>query len=127
MVKRPAPETKMLFRGVHGRLELDLYGRDKSQAGAVVPTFYSLAGEEVNIPKQFQEAFRGVTKAVNCVGCSHLSLCQGTRGASSGVRTRQISEPRSRERIVMSGRGVKGREGNMHEKLKHYALVICLF
>jgi len=81
MVKRPAPETKMLFRGVHGRLELDLYGRDKSQAGAVVPTFYSLAGEEVNIPKQFQEAFRGVTKAVNCVGCSHLSLCQGTRGA----------------------------------------------
>jgi len=48
-------------------------------------------------------------------------------GASSGVRTRQISEPRSRERIVMSGRGVKGREGNMHEKLKHYALVICLF
>ena len=69
--KRPVLQTKVLFRGVHGRLELDLSGKDKSQAGAVVPTFYSLAGEEVTIPKRFQEAIRAVTTAVNCVGCSH--------------------------------------------------------
>ena len=69
--KRPFLETKMLFRGVHGRLELDLSGKDKSQAGAVVPTFYSLAREEVTIPKRFQEAIQAVTTAVSCIGCSH--------------------------------------------------------
>jgi hypothetical protein len=43
--KRPVLETKVVFRGIHGRLELDLSGKDKNQAGAVLPTFYSLAGE----------------------------------------------------------------------------------
>src|SRR5208283_4588933 len=59
--KRPPLETKVLFRGIHGRLELDLSGKDKSQAGVVLPTFYSLAGEEMTIPKQFHEAIRAVT------------------------------------------------------------------
>ena len=69
--KRPALETKVLFRGIHGRLELDLSGKNKNQAGAVLPTFYSLAGEEVPIPKRFRAAVRAITKAVNCTGCSH--------------------------------------------------------
>ena len=69
--KKPALETRILFRGIHGRLELDLAGKDKNQAGAVAPTFYSLAGEEVPIPKRFRSALRAVTKAVNCTGCSH--------------------------------------------------------
>jgi len=69
--KRPALESKVLFRGVHGRLELDLSGKDKSQSGAVEPTFYSMAGEEVIVPKRFQEAVRALTQAVNCIGCSH--------------------------------------------------------
>jgi hypothetical protein len=69
--KRPLLETKVLFRGIHGRLELDLSGKDKRQAGAVLPVFYSLAGEEVTIPRRFQTAVRAITKAVNCDGCSH--------------------------------------------------------
>ena len=69
--KRPALETKVLFRGIHGRLELDLAGNDKNQAGAVVPTFYSFAGEEVAIPKRFQQVIRAITAAVSCTGCSH--------------------------------------------------------
>lgn len=69
--KRPAVETKVLFRGIHGRLESDLAGKDKNQAGAVAPTFYSLAGEEVPIPRRFRSAARAITKAVNCTGCSH--------------------------------------------------------
>jgi len=52
--KPPALETKFLFRGIHGRLELDLSGKDKSRSGSALPTFYSLAGEEVRIPKRFQ-------------------------------------------------------------------------
>src|SRR5215472_9137190 len=35
--RRPELETNVLFRGIHGRLELDLSGKDKSQAGAVLP------------------------------------------------------------------------------------------
>ena len=34
--KRPALESKVLFRGVHGWLELDLSGKDKSQGGGPV-------------------------------------------------------------------------------------------
>lgn len=52
--RRPPLETTPLFRGVHGRLELDLSGRDKAQAGTVLPTFYSLSGEEIAIPEQFR-------------------------------------------------------------------------
>jgi len=83
--KRPFLETKMLFRGVHGRLELDLSGKDKSQTGAVVPTFYSLAGEEVTIPKRFQEAIRAVTKAVSCIGCSHCHFVTGPKEEGGGT------------------------------------------
>ena len=69
--KRPALETKALFRGIHGRSELDLAGKDKNQAGAATPTFYSLAGEEAPIPRRFRAGVRAITKAVNCSGCSH--------------------------------------------------------
>lgn len=69
--QRPAMETKILFRGIHGRLELDLCGKDKAQAGRVAPTFYSLAGETVRIPDEFLLVIRAATKAVNCKNCSH--------------------------------------------------------
>jgi hypothetical protein len=85
--KRPFLETKMLFRGVHGRLELDLSRKDKSQAGAVAPTFYSVAGEEVILPKRFQEAIRAVTKAVHCIGCSH---CHYARGPKEDVTSPKV-------------------------------------
>jgi len=82
--KRPALETKVLFRGIHGRLELDLAGKDKNQAGAVAPTFYSLAGEEVILPKRFQEALRAVTKAVHCIGCSHCHYVRASSEPADG-------------------------------------------
>ena len=69
--QRPAMETEILFRGIHGRLELDLLGKDKAQAGRVVPTFYSLAGEPVSISEKFLPVIRAATKAVNCRNCSH--------------------------------------------------------
>jgi len=77
--KRPALEATVLFRGIHGRLELDLSGNDKSQSGSVMPTFHSLAGEQVPTPKRFREAIRAITKAVNCVGCSHCHFCRRPR------------------------------------------------
>ena len=69
--QRPTLDTEILFRGIHGRLELDLYGKDKAQAGRVAPTFYSLAGEPLAIPEKFLAVIRAATKGVNCSGCSH--------------------------------------------------------
>jgi len=90
---------------------LDLSGKDKNQAGAVLPMFYSLAGEEVTIPKRFQEAIRAVTKAVNCVGCSHCHLSERSKRdeirAASGVPASQNSE----ENVLTAEGGVKGVEG----------------
>jgi hypothetical protein len=68
---RPQLKTDIVFRGIHGRLELDLCGKDKHQAGSVVPSFLSLAGESVLIPEKFIAVVRAATKAVNCAGCSH--------------------------------------------------------
>jgi hypothetical protein len=99
--KRPVLETKVLFRGVHGRLELDLSGKDKSQAGTVAPTFYSLAGEEVNIPKRFQEAIRAVTKAVNCIGCSHCHFA-GAPGQQAVGYALDKAASRDREKELSS-------------------------
>jgi hypothetical protein len=69
--KRPPLETRLLFRGIHGRLDLDLSGKDKDKAGTVLPTFYSRAGEEVRIPKRFRQSVRAITGAVHCNGCFH--------------------------------------------------------
>src|SRR5664280_520020 len=69
--KRPPLETRLLFRGIHGRLDLDLSGKDKEKAGTVLPTFYSRAGEEVRIPKRFRQVVRAITAAVHCDGCVH--------------------------------------------------------
>src|SRR5215469_15602537 len=94
--KRPALEAKVLFRGVHGRLELDLSGRDKAQAGAEMPTFYSLAGEVVAIPKRFQEVARAITAAVQCTGCSHCHFVRAPKAAETaaavGVPANKTSE-----------------------------------
>ncbi len=69
--KRPPLETRLLFRGIHGRLDLDLSGKDKDKAGTVLPTFYSRAGEEVEVPKRFRQSVRAITGAVHCDGCFH--------------------------------------------------------
>src|SRR5882762_1523929 len=76
---RPQPETEVLFRGIHGRVELDLCGKDKAQAGSVVPTFYSLAGEPTAIPEKFLGVLRAATKSVNCIGCSHAHYLRKPR------------------------------------------------
>src|SRR5262249_36025849 len=74
--QRPQLETEILFRGIHGRVELDLSGKDKTHAGNVVPTFYSLAGEAITISEKFLPLVRATTKGVNCSGCSHAHYLQ---------------------------------------------------
>ena len=97
--RRPPLEDTVLFRGVHGRLELDLSGTDKAQAGAVLPTFYSLAGEEIAIPKEFVPAVRASVKAVNCNGCCHHHYVCGpqkkanSNPASNGPANAHLAAP----------------------------------
>ena len=90
--KPPPLETKVLFRGIHGRLELDLSGKDRNQAGAVLPRFYTLAGEEVTVPKRFHEAIRAVTKAVNCIGCLHCHFVRGPKGEEVRVGLSSVDD-----------------------------------
>jgi hypothetical protein len=77
--RRPQLECEIVFRGVHGRVELDLSGKDKGQAGSAVPTFYSLGGEAIEIPEKFLPLVRAATKAVNCVGCTHAHYLRKPR------------------------------------------------
>lgn len=64
-------ETRVLFRGMHGRLELDLSGRNKAQAGAALPTFYSLSRAAMAIPEPFTPEVRSIVKAAYGSSCCH--------------------------------------------------------
>ena len=94
--RRTKLETKTLFRGFHGRIELDLWGKDKSQAGVVVPTFYSLAGEMMTIREAFIEVVRASVRATNCIGCSHSHyLLKPKVTTVSGEGPAPASQPKS--------------------------------
>ena len=82
---RPPLESTVLFRGVHGRIELELWGKDKVRAGSVLPTFYSLAGEPTPIPKKFAEVLRVAAKAVNCLNCTHSHFLLRPRAAAAAT------------------------------------------
>jgi hypothetical protein len=69
--RRPPLESQTLFRGVHGYLQLELWGKDKESRGAVVPAFYSRGGELIEVPAKFRAVTQAVTNAVNCSPCSH--------------------------------------------------------
>lgn len=69
--RRPPLESQTLFRGVHGHLELELWGKDKARAGLVTPTFYTRGGEPLGLPPRFEAVTRALTRAVGCCGCSH--------------------------------------------------------
>jgi len=69
--RRPPLESQVLFRGVHGYLALELWGKDKESRGAVVPAFYSRAGELIEVPAKFRPVTQALTNAVNCCPCSH--------------------------------------------------------
>jgi hypothetical protein len=77
--QKPRLESEILFRGIHGRLELDFGGSDKAKAGSLVPTFYSFAGEVSAIPEKFLALVRAATRGVNCSGCSHMHYLRKPR------------------------------------------------
>ena len=87
--RKPMLECEIVFRGIHGRVELDLNGKDRAQAGRVVPTFYSLAGEESAIPEKLLPLVRAATRGVNCCRCSHMHYLR----KPASLRTPKLNHP----------------------------------
>ena len=81
--RRPPLESQTLFRGVHGYLELELWGKNRESAGLVIPAFYSRGGEHLEVPAKFEPVTRAITKAVACCGCSHCHYLVAEPAVSS--------------------------------------------
>ena len=97
--KRPPLETRLLFRGIHGRLDLDLSGKDKDKAGTVLPTFYSRAGEEVGIPKRFRQVGARDNRGGSLRRLFPLPLRQAAaEGRGTGCAPQNVSQPDMAER-----------------------------
>ncbi len=69
--RRPPLESAVLFHGIEGYLDLELWGVDRSKAGSVLPCFYSRSGESLAIPESFVPGVKAAVRGVACVGCSH--------------------------------------------------------
>ena len=69
--RRPSIETEVLFKGLEGYLNLELWGRDKARAGSVLPQFYTPGGELMDIPCAFESAILAAAKGTCCIGCRH--------------------------------------------------------
>jgi hypothetical protein len=96
---RPELESTILFRGIHGRIELDLAGKDKAQAGSVRPTFYSLAGEPIPIPKKFLGLLKAAVRGANCARCTHSHYLLRPKGAAVAVATSQPANAMSADTV----------------------------
>lgn len=93
--RRPAIESKVLFQGVHGYLDAELWRKDKEHETAVMPSFYSLGGEPVKVPRRFETVTRAIVRATNCCGCSHSHyLIAGPAAATVVVETLPVGLPR---------------------------------
>jgi hypothetical protein len=72
--KRPKAASELVFRGWQGQLPLDLVTRDRALAGSIAPEFFDRAGEPRQLPAKFVKPVQAITKAVNCLKCSHAHL-----------------------------------------------------
>src|SRR5258708_6410554 len=68
---RPSLKNSLVFRGMDGFLDVELWGKDRELAGSETPQFWSRGGEVVEIPEAFRPAVRATTHGASCVGCSH--------------------------------------------------------
>ena len=100
---RPKLESTVLFRGVHGRIELDLWGKDKSQAGSVLPTFFSLAGEAMPIAKKFAGVLRVAASSMICGRCTHSHYLLRPKWLSPWRRQTRCRKSRSARYGILPG------------------------
>jgi hypothetical protein len=75
--RRPSLKNTLVFRGVDGLLDVELWGKERDLAGSATPQFWSRGGEVVEIPEAFRPAVRAATHGATCVGCSHSHYLRG--------------------------------------------------
>ena len=71
---RPKAASELVFQGWQGQLPLDLISKDIALAGTIAPEFFDRAGEPRQLPAKFVKPVQAITKAVNCLKCSHAHL-----------------------------------------------------
>ena len=71
---RPKVASELVFQGWQGQLPLDLVTKDRALAGSIAPEFFDRAGEPRQLPAKFVKPVQAITRAVNCVKCSHAHL-----------------------------------------------------
>jgi hypothetical protein len=71
---RPKAASELVFQGWQGQLPLDLITKDIALAGTIAPEFFDRAGEPRQLPAKFVKPVQAITKAVNCLKCSHAHL-----------------------------------------------------
>jgi hypothetical protein len=102
--RRPQLEHKVVFRGLEGHLEAELWEKDRQLAGAVVPDFYSRSGEKLEIPAVFVPGVKVATRAVCCVPCSHNHyLVAGGAAATTTEVALPVVLPRGKDSFAGQG------------------------
>lgn len=86
--RQPSLESKVVFDGADGYLDLELWKRDRALAGTVLPRFYSRGGEETEVPETFRPVVMATTKGAACIRCAHSHyLAPRTAAAPDTART----------------------------------------
>ena len=83
--RRPSLESRVLFDGSDGYLDLELWKTDRELAGLVLPRFYSGGGEETEIPEAFRRVVMATTKGACCTRCVHRHYLVPRTGGDDAV------------------------------------------
>ena len=80
--QRPSLRTVVIFRGTDGYLNQDLWRRDKTRAGSLLPEFYTPGGEPMEIFAALEPALLAAVGGSCCLGCrhSHYLIANGDGG-----------------------------------------------
>jgi len=100
--RRPTLESSLLFRGVHGYLEIDPGKKDQGINSSRLPVFYSRGGEPREIPEPFRAAVEAVTRGTVCIGCTHGHYLGAPKSAGLDAQSSEGGSP-PEESLVHSG------------------------
>ena len=82
--RRPGLDSRVLFRGADGFLDLELWKADRKRAGSVLPQFFTRAGEAIEIPEAFYSLAMAATCGACCSGCAHRHYLVEGRTTTTG-------------------------------------------
>jgi len=104
--KRPTLESSLLFRGVHGYLEIDSGKKGRGINSPRLPVFYSRGGEPREIPEPFRVVVDAVTRGTVCIGCTHGHYLVAPKSAGLDGQSSESESPEE-ESLAHSGQSQK--------------------